>query len=262
MPEFNSGGLTFHYEDEGQGGTPLVLLHGLGSSARDWEHQIPAFAATRRVIAPDLRGFGRSAQPPGPYTPNTHAADVRALLQQLELEQVDMLGYSLGGAAALQFALDAPQRLRRLILLNSDADFTFRSIGRLAGFWLRKGLIRLAGPTLLAKVIAKKLFPYPDQASLRATLSERFSENTRTAYLAALNGLAGWSAVARLHEIDCPVLVIAAAHDYVSPTRQASYVARMPRAELEVIEGSRHGTPFDARDRLNALVLDFLDEAA
>jgi 3-oxoadipate enol-lactonase len=97
------------------GAPPLVLLHGLGDGAADWEGVAPAFAKRWRVYAPDLRGHGRSDRP-GDYSVELMEADVQGFLDALELGRVDLIGHSMGGLVGYLLAGDHPERVRRLIL--------------------------------------------------------------------------------------------------------------------------------------------------
>jgi 3-oxoadipate enol-lactonase len=97
------------------GAPPLVLLHGLGEGAANWDGVAPAFAQRRRVYAPDLRGHGRSDRP-GDYSAELMAADVLGFLDALALGRVDLIGHSMGGLVGYLLAGDHPERVRRLIL--------------------------------------------------------------------------------------------------------------------------------------------------
>jgi len=97
-------------------GTPLVLIHGFGGSHRDWDALVAALPGGRPVIAYDQRGFGASSADPG--APFSHADDLLALLDMLDIPQADLCGMSLGGGSALEFALGHPLRVRRLVLVS------------------------------------------------------------------------------------------------------------------------------------------------
>jgi len=96
-------------------GTPLVLVHGFGGSRRDWDPLVAALSPARTLIAYDQRGFGESVTDDAPYS---HADDLLSLLDALDVEQADLCGMSLGGATVLNFALDHPERVRRLVLVS------------------------------------------------------------------------------------------------------------------------------------------------
>lgn len=99
------GDIRLYYETCGQG-APLLLLHGLGSSARDWEHQASVFAERYRVVIPELRGHGRSDKPPGPYSMPLLANDIASLIESLDIAPAHVVGLSLGGFVAFQLVLD------------------------------------------------------------------------------------------------------------------------------------------------------------
>ena len=105
MPYFDNDGCQLHYEDYGHG-TPLLLVHGLGSSTRDWEYQIPALSPHYRVIALDVRGHGRSDKPREAYRIADFADDVAALIEHLQLPSVHLVGISMGGMIGFQLGVD------------------------------------------------------------------------------------------------------------------------------------------------------------
>ena len=100
----------------GSGPVPLVLVHGFGGSRHDWDSVVMALGGDTSIVAYDQRGFGQSRASAG--IPFSHADDLAALLDELALEQVDVCGLSLGGATALELALDKPERVRRLVLIS------------------------------------------------------------------------------------------------------------------------------------------------
>lgn len=258
MPECTvRDGTRIHYSEAGEG-EPLVLLHGLGSSGRDWEYQVPAFAAHYRVIVPDLRGSGRSDKPRGPYRIADFAENTWALLDALGLDRVRVLGLSMGGATAFEMAARQPQRVARLVVVNCPPSFRVRSPKQLFEVVMRITIVRLMGMQRMASIVADRLFPEPDQADVRDEFARRYAANDKRHYLWSLRSLPGWSVVDRLERIDCPALMVAAENDYTSVATKQVAVDHMPRARLAVIPGSRHATPIDAADAFNRVVLEFL----
>ena len=112
------GERTMAYTTAGSG-EPLVLLHGLGGTRQTWNRMIDALAATHTVIAPDLPGHGDSDAPAGDYSLGAHAASLRDLLVGLGHAKATIVGHSLGGGIALQFAYQFPDRVNRLVLISS-----------------------------------------------------------------------------------------------------------------------------------------------
>ncbi|HEY3163312.1 MAG TPA: alpha/beta hydrolase [Candidatus Limnocylindrales bacterium] len=112
-------GINLYYEIHGSG-RPLVLLHGGLGSGEMFGPVLPAYAANRQVILPDLQGHGRTADIERPLDVRLMAGDIAALITHLGLEQVDLMGYSLGGGVALFTAVQHPELVRRLIILSAQ----------------------------------------------------------------------------------------------------------------------------------------------
>ncbi len=257
MPTLRVNGTSIHYLCEGVG-PPLLLIHGLGSSGDDWAFQREDFVRAHRLVMPDLRGSGQSAKSPGPYSIALFAADLWALLDALGIESISILGFSLGGAVALEMALAQPTRVRKLVLCNALANYRTDTWHKWWEARLQVALVQLLGLPRTARLIAKRLFPHEDQAPKRQRVVDVVGANPKVAYLATIRALIGWSALDRIHAIACPVLILAAEFDYTPLADKRNEVAHFPQVEFVVIEGSRHGTPFDASERFNARVLEFL----
>jgi 3-oxoadipate enol-lactonase len=260
MPHLQLGDVELYYEVSGEG-EPLLLLHGLGSSGRDWELQLADFSRHFRVITVDARGHGRSQKPPGPYSVSQFAGDVAALLQKLAVGPAHVAGISMGGMIALQLALDRPDCVRSLVIVNSAPELVPRTWRQKVQLWQRLLLVRFCSMRQIGAFIGRRLFPRPDQAPLLHIFVERWAENDKRAYVDAFRALVGWSVSHRLGEIKQPVLVLSAEHDYVPLAFKEAYVAKMPAARLAVIADSRHATPVDQPELFNRTVLAFLEEA-
>ena len=100
-------------------GPVLLLLHGIANSSQTWENVAPRLSERFTLIAPDLLGHGESATPRGDYSLGAHATGVRDLLTALGIEHVTVVGHSLGGGIAMQFAYQFPERCERLVLVSS-----------------------------------------------------------------------------------------------------------------------------------------------
>ena len=259
MPTIQSNGINLYYEIHGEG-QPLLFIHGLGSSARDWELQVNEFANSYRVITFDLRGHGQSDKPAGPYHMALFAADTIGLLKGLGIESPHVVGLSLGGAVAFQMAVDAPSAIQSLTIVNSAPGMILRTFKDRLVFWQRVGIVKLLGMKMMGKVVGKRLFIKPGQEEIRRIFVERWAENDRRAYLNAMRALVGWSVAGRIGSIPCPTLVVAADEDYTPVSLKEAYVKMIPNAKLVVIPDSRHATPVEKPQEFNRVLRKFLEE--
>ena len=201
------------------------------------------------MITLDLRGYGQTDHPPGPYSIRQMSEDVVALVDHLELSSFHLLGYSLGGAVALQLAVDHAHRVDKLIVVNSQPSFIPTEWRQKVEYHMRKIVVSAMGVQRLAPVIARRLFPNPDQQELRDLVIDRYSQNNAQAYLATLDALATWSVASQLNELHMPTLFIAAEHDYTSVEDKKRYVVQIPNARMVVVENSRHARYFGYSDQ-------------
>lgn len=259
MPYAELDDIQLYYEVNGRG-QPILFLHGLGSSGRDWELQVPAFSAHYQVITVDMRGHGRSSKPRQPYSVPIFAGDVKQLLAQIEIASAHVVGISMGGMVAFQMAVDTPEIVKSLVIVNSGPELIPRTLGQRLEVWRRLVIVRLLGMRWIGELLGGRLFPGPALAELRETFIERWSENDRDAYLAAMKALVGWSLQQRISQIRCPVLVLASDMDYTPIAAKEAYVAQMSNARLQVISNSRHAMPVDQPEAFNRAVSDFFEQ--
>jgi pimeloyl-ACP methyl ester carboxylesterase len=259
MPKIRSNNINLYYEASGEG-QPIVFIHGLGSSTRDWEFQVPEFSESLKVITFDLRGHGQSDKPEGPYQIPVFAADLAGLLRALGIESVHLVGISLGGAVAFQFAIDYPAMVKTLTIVNSaptlseDPEEARQEIER------RVGMVQELGMRGMGQALSEVLFPKPDHASLRETLVERWAENDPRAYIEATRSVLGWNVRDKLDSIHCPTLVISADQDNWPVESKEAYVRLMPDAQLVVITDAHHFVTVEQPEKSNAVLTDFLSK--
>ncbi|MBN1667273.1 MAG: alpha/beta fold hydrolase [Anaerolineales bacterium] len=264
MPIYQSDHkLKIHYRDENpQGERTVVLLHGLGASGDSWILQFPALtAAGYRCLAPDGRGFGRSTYPGGAVSPAVMAGDLNLLLEHLRIEQAAVVGISMGGATALQFALDHPVRVERLVLVNTFAHLQADKLSQWFYFLLRQLLVHTLGLEAQAKAVAGRVFPHPDQGILREQLIAQIRQATPRAYRSAMRQLPRFDVQTRLAEIHLPTLVLTGAADStVLPARQAALVQDIPGAQQVIIPAAGHAVSVDQPEAFNQALLAFLKQ--
>ena len=257
MPFITARDIDVYYEILGQGDT-LLLIHGLGSSSRDWELQVPRFSRDFQVITMDLRGHGRSSKPPGPYSIPTFGEDTARVLESLQLSPAHVVGISLGGMVAFQLALDFPNLVKKLVIVNSVPELVPRGIGDLLSYWQRLIIIRLMGMEKMGQVLADRFFTEPEHEGIKEMFVQRWSKNHKPSYRAALKAAYGWSVRERLGEIQVPTLVLGADGDYFPAPEKEAYTALIPHAVLKIIKDSHHALPAEKPAEFNQVVLDFL----
>jgi 3-oxoadipate enol-lactonase len=261
MPMIVLGDLNTYYEMRGQG-APVLLIHGLGSSTEDWEAQVKALERQFTVVTYDVRGHGKTAKPGGRYSVPQFAADAARLLVHLGLGPVDVMGLSMGGMIAFQLAVDHPELVRSLIIVNSGPEMVLRTWREKSVILQRKLIVRLMGMRKMGEVLAERLLPAPEHARRREVFAERWARNDKGAYLRALSALVGWSVMAALPQIQCPVLVVTADQDYTPVAWKQTFTDRMPNASLAVIPNSRHLMPIEKPEAFHEVLLPFLSGVA
>jgi pimeloyl-ACP methyl ester carboxylesterase len=245
--------------DEGRG-VAVLLVHGLGGSHDDWRFQRPELAARHRTIIPDLRGFGASERR-APFTIRQHARDMAALLAALEAGPAHVVGMSMGGAVAIELALQSPGSVASLVLANTAPGFVLTNWQRRRMAWKRFVVAALLGVGGVARLLADSAFPARHQGRLRRRLVRQASRTNRWVYLATLRALTRWNAASRLPSIGVPTLVLGAQHDFTSSDEKRRWVERLPRARFVELPGSRHHSEQDSPARFNREVLDFVESA-
>jgi pimeloyl-ACP methyl ester carboxylesterase len=248
-------GVAMYYERHGHG-DPLVLLHGaMGTIDSCFAGLLPALAARRTVVAVELQGHGHTPDVDRPLSYERLAYDVAGLMEALALGQADVMGYSLGGAVALQLAMTAPERVRRLVFaggasyrrdgLHADMlEEPDAEIPDLSGTPWHEAYVRVAPdpghwPELVAKAVA---------------LDRSFE---------------GWTAD-ELRQVQMPTLLVIGDADIVRPEHTVELfrllgggvngdLAGLPAARLAVLPGTSHVGLLDRTEWLAPMVLEFLD---
>ncbi len=256
MPLASINGTEIHYDEHGAG-PAVVLIHGLGSSGADWAFQLPALRPHFRVIVPDLRGAGLSGKPAGPYRVEQFADDIWALLEHLGETEAQLVGFSLGGAVALEMALQRATQVPSVVTINTLPSYR---IDQWAKWWQARAqilMVRWLGLPRAARMIGARLFPEPHQAAMRRRVEEVVGANARRPYLDTVRALMNWCAADRVAGLHSRLFMLSAEYDYTTLAEKRHWAERLG-AEHRVIAGSRHGTPFDSINATNACLYAWL----
>jgi len=258
MPMFHHNGQVLHYLIRGSG-EPVLLLHGIGSSGADWAFQVPALEARFRVILPDIPGCGHSAAPSGRLSIASFASSLWALLDELGVAQPNIVGFSMGGAVALEMALQRPAAVPRIVLINSLASYRLNHWKKWLEARIPPALVRTLGMRRVARMVAARVFPDPWQRPMRERAASVIGAVPARSYLGLCKALEHWCAADRIRDLRSRTLIIAAEHDYTPLAEKRELAARLGAA-IMVVRGSRHVTPFDAIEATNASLLAHLTD--
>jgi len=258
MPFFSDVESSIHYLERGRG-EPLLLIHGLGSNGAAWAFQVAALEHRFRLIIPDLPGSGHSSPPRSEYTIAGFAHAMWRLMDHLKIPQTNIVGFSLGGAVALEMASLRPTCVPKLALINSLATYQPRDLRKWLETYVAATLVRMLGMPRAACLMAARLFPEPWQRAMREHAADMMGSVPANSYLGTGLALARWAILDRLDRLKSRVLLIAAENDF-TPLAEKRELAKRLGAELVVVRGSRHGTPFDSVETTNASLLALLTD--
>jgi pimeloyl-ACP methyl ester carboxylesterase len=257
-------------------GPALLLLHGIGNNCQTWNGVIGRLAESHTVIAPDLLGHGDSDKPRGDYSIAAYANGMRDLLSVLDIERATVVGHSLGGGIALQFAYQFPERCERLALVGSGGLGPELSAGlraatlpgaelvltALTGF---SGPLRMGFQALDRFGQLTGLSRLRDLAEAGDALLALKDVEARRAFLRTLRGVAdargqAVTALDRLYLANAiPMLVVWGSRDPIVPAQHAETVhALVPTARVEVFTRAGHWPHLDEPERFCDVLLDFV----
>jgi pimeloyl-ACP methyl ester carboxylesterase len=269
-------GRTIAYRTGGAGPL-LVLIHGITSNSATWDRVLPLLCRQYTVLAPDLLGHGRSDKPRGDYSPAAHANMVRDLLDALGYDRATLVGHSLGGGIAVQFAYQYPERTERLVLVASggfgeEVSMLFRAAslpgsGPAIALAAWKPIVELG--TALTKLFSTVgLHGTTDLEEIGRAYAMLSDRAARTAFLTTLRSVVDFRGqrVSALGHVDVargvPSMLVWGTRDRLVPHIHAHRLRQLlPDTQLELFEGAGHFPHRDDPDRFVAVIDGFLDQA-
>lgn len=259
-------------------GPPLLLIHGIGDSSATWLDVLPALAQQHLVIAPDLLGHGGSDKPRADYSVAAYANGMRDLLGVLGVDRVTLVGHSLGGGVAMQFAYQFPERTERLVLVSPGGlgpeVSIWLQLASLPGAHVLLSLLRLPGlrfhATLLGDLLSRLGTGLGIDIQDILRLFDSLSESTaRRAFLRTLRAVVDHRGQVVTMLDRCyltrgmPTMLIWGAHDAVLPLQHAWTAHQaMPGSRLEIFESAGHFPFHTDPERFVSILETFFAESA
>ena len=259
-PRIGLNDFDMYYSSSGSG-HPVALLHGFPLDHTMWKAQIDELSKDHRVIAPDLRGHGRSQATPGPYTMDLLASDVNTLLDRLGLGPVVLGGLSMGGYAAFAFARQYPNRVKALILADTKAEAdTPEAQARREE---QAQSVLKDGPRGLVDQMIVKMFTGKTSTSnpaLVERLRNMMESTSPTGIAGALRGMARRpDSTPLLRSMRVPTLIIVGREDSLTTVSDAEKMANsIPGSQLVVIPEAAHLTTMEKPSEVNSAIRRFL----
>lgn len=256
-------GAQLYYEVTG-GGMPLVLLHAGVADGRMWDEQVAPFAESYRVICYDMRGFGRSAVPPGAFS---HHEDLAGLLDYLQVNQAIVVGISNGGRIAIDFTLAYPERVKRLVV-GAPSVGGGQPSARIRAFWEEEdAAIEQEDWETAVEVNLQAwvdgIYREPDEVD--TAVRQKVALMQRDIFDIpvpddAQEQLLQPVAYGRLAEITAPTFILVGSLDLPEKVEQAQWLAaQIPNTQFAIIPNVAHMLNMEAPGVFNKLVLGFLE---
>lgn len=261
MPEVVRHATRIHYEVTGEGST-IALLHSFLCDGEMWRHQLePLAEAGWRVVNIDMRGHGRSGHALQPFSIYDLADDVVAVLDDVGVDEAVWCGLSIGGMTSMRAAVRHPDRVRALVLADSDGGAEQSLV---KAKYLAMGVVqRAVGPRPLFGAVDKLFVSRATrrgQPDLLETLHRRFEANHRPSMSTGIQALVKRDDVLPLlASVDLPALVMVGADDEALPPERSERLAQaLPNAELVKIQGAGHLSCLERPEEFNDALLGFL----
>jgi 3-oxoadipate enol-lactonase len=250
--------MTLNHRFDGPAEAPvLVLSNSLATDLTAWSANLPAWTSSFRVLRYDQRGHGGSEVPPGPYSLELLGRDVLELLDAAAVDRASFCGLSLGGATGMWVAVNAPNRIERLVLACTSPRF-----GEPEQWLDRARIVRSEGLEAIADALLGRWFT-PRFHREREAVVRRYRAalvgTSAEGYAACCDALAAWDFRDQVGEIAAPTLVIAAAEDPTVPPEQAAQLAdAIGGSRLVVLESAAHLANVEQPEAFSAAVSEHL----
>lgn len=269
-------GIKICYEVAGEG-EPLLLVHGFGSKKESWIAQFPVLSKHFKVIRFDNRGAGKSDRPKGTYTMEIFADDIKGLMDYLGIEKTNIAGWSLGGMIVQNFVLKYPQKVKKVILINTNyglpdengalvyknmrlEEEKQKKVDHVKAWWdsTRTSYYIKFRKEMEANPSKKWYGLWSAEDMIEMSIIDPTTADDIEMQASALNTHDTFD---RLKTIKSPTLILTASHDRLTPKSSMEEIhAQIPNSKLVVIDKAGHSSPLEKAPELNQAIIDFLKE--
>jgi 3-oxoadipate enol-lactonase len=267
-------GIKICYEIAGEG-EPLFLVHGFGSKKESWIAQFPVLSKHFKVIRFDNRGAGKSERPKGTYTMEIFADDIKGLMDYLGIDQTNIAGWSLGGMIVQNFVLKYPEKVKKVILINTNYGFPDedgplvyknmrleeekqKKIDHVKAFWdaARSGYYIKFRKEMEANPSKKWYGLWSAEDLIGESIVDPPTAEDIEIQASALKTHETFD---RLKTIKSPTLILTASHDRLIPKSTMEEIhEQIPNSKFIVIDKAGHSSPLEKAPEVNQAIIDFL----
>ena len=267
-------GIKISYEVAGEG-EPLLLVHGFGSKKESWIAQFPVLSKHFKVIRFDNRGAGKSDRPKGTYTMEVFADDIKGLMDYLGIEKINIAGWSLGGMIVQNFVLKYPEKVKKVILINTNYGFPDedgplvyknmrleeekqKKVDHVKAWWdaARSGYYIKFRKEMEANPSKKWHGLWSAQDLIEESIVDPPTAEDIEIQASALKTHDTFD---RLKTIKNPTLIITASHDRLTPRSSMEEIHKqIPNSKFIVIDKAGHSSPLEKAPEVNQAIIDFL----
>lgn len=257
MPKIKIRGVKVYYEKKGVG-EPLVFLHCWTGNHSFWKDQVRVFSKEYKCIAVDFPGHGRSEEIEE-YTPEEFSKYIYTLLSKLRIKEATLVGHSLGGMTALKLALEHPQIVKALILIDTSAKLTryiFQNVSSFGGVIFGHFL-----PPLIKKGVIDVSAIHPlTSLKIREQIKDEVIKVPNRIVVKVLSGIRAFDVLSRLEEIDKPTLIMVGDLDIFTDLRHAWTLHKgIKSSSLKIIKGAGHMSILEQPEQVNKAMREFMD---
>ena len=259
MPKTKVNSVDLNYEISGRG-TPVVFINGLTMTVNGWALQVRAFSEKHNLVRYDCRGQGESDKPDEEYTQEQHAQDLCGLLDTLNIEKTHIVGISNGGMIAQHFALNYPEKLGALVLVDT-CSYVDNLLELIVNSWIEA--TRFGGGALRYDVslpyIFSESFIKSNLDKIQAMKDYSIAINPDKAVINLACASNNHNLKEKISEINAPTLIMAGEEDILIPPKYSKILRdRIPNSKMVTIKDCGHVPPIEKPEEFNNLVLRFL----